>query len=369
MRLLAVMGGATVAALGVAACGSDSSTTTEATDAAGERTDGGADSASDALVRDSALADTSTTDGAGDERTPTIRRPFLIGASMRSARNEAREDWADARSESTRIEALAGDALDAVTSRELARVWLADALEEHASIAAFARFTMLMLSVGAPPELVLASQRASIDEVAHARDCFALARRYGEAAAGPGALDVHDAIGPMSLADLAALTAEEGCVGETLGAALATEQLALATDPATRRVLERIVRDEARHAELAWRFVAWAVAEERRGSLGAAGVLEAVTGAVHHAVRATRAMVVRPCVAEVAAWHAHGRVTCAEARDASERAIVEIVLPCLAALGGAQAGFGTKSLQPPSGLIGPLTTLHPPHALGAAGVY
>ena len=38
-----------------------------------------------------------------------------------------------------------------------------------ASIAAFARFTMMLLAVGAPPELVVAAQRASIDEVAHAR--------------------------------------------------------------------------------------------------------------------------------------------------------------------------------------------------------
>jgi hypothetical protein len=97
------------------------------------------------------------------------------------------------------------------------------------------------------------------------------------------------------------------------------------------------VRDEARHAELSWRFVAWAVAEERRGALGAAGVLAAVTRAIAHAVRATRAMEIRPCVADLAAWHAHGRVTCAEARDAGEHAIVELVLPCLAKLGELRA--------------------------------
>ena len=324
VRLLAVLGVTSVAALGVAACGSDSTTSSpDVVDAAGDR--------ADALqsVDASQLPDTSATDSAGDEFPPSIRRPFLVGSSMRSARGEARDDWS-----STLSDDLAGDdaRLSAVTRRELARVWLADALEEHASIAAFARFTMLMLSVGAPPELVVASQRASLDEVNHARDCFALARRYGETATGPGALDVHDSMGAMSLADLAALTAEEGCVGETLGAALAAEQLALAPDPAARRVLARIVKDEARHAELAWRFVAWAVAEERAGSLGAAGVLAAVTSAVNHAVRATRAMHVRPCIAELAAWHAHGRVTCAEARAASERAIVEIVLPCLEAL-------------------------------------
>jgi hypothetical protein len=268
---------------------------------------------------------------------PSPRRPFLVGASMRSAPARVRGDWSSARV----VEIADGDApaIDALTSRELAKAWLSDGLEEHASIAAFARFSMLLLSVAAPPELVAASQRASLDEIAHARDCFALARRFGARDAGPGALEVHDAMGagPRSLADLAALTVEEGCVGETLGAALAGEQLALAGDAETRRILARIVRDEARHAELAWRFVAWAVAEERRGSPDAAGVSAAVASAAAHAIAATRAMEIRPCMADLDAWHAHGRLTCAEARVASERAIVDVVLPCLAAIGAGGA--------------------------------
>jgi hypothetical protein len=327
VRILAVIGATSVATASVAACGSDSSSSSGGpADAAQERS-GDATAPSDASGADTSQADTSVADAAGDERQPTIRRPFLVGSSMRSARSEARDDWSG-----SRVDPAPVTGLDETSRRELAKVWLADALEEHASIAAFARFTMLMLSVGAPPDLVVAAQRASIDEVVHARDCFALARRYGATSAGPGALNVHDAMPPMSLADLAALTAEEGCVGETLGAALATEQLARATDPDAKRILARLVRDEARHAELAWRFVAWAIGEERRGSLGAAGVTAGVTSAVEHAVAATRAMVVRPCIADLDAWHAHGRLTCAEARESAERTIVDVVLPCLARL-------------------------------------
>ena len=345
VRLLAVIGATTVASLGMAACGSESTSSSQAGDAADEQHADGArdDGPGNPFDKDASRPEASATDSAGDELPISIRRPFLVGSSMRSARSEARDDWS-----ASLPEDAAGDrSLSAVTKRELARVWLADALEEHASVAAFARFTMLMLSVGAPPDLVVASQRASLDEVNHARDCFALAQRYGAIAVGPGALDVHDSIGPMSLADLAALTAEEGCVGETLGAALAAEQLALVTDPAVRRVLSRIAKDEARHAELSWRFVAWAVAEERRGSLGAAGVLAAVTTAVDHAVRATRAMAIRPCLAELADWHGHGRVTCAEAREAGERAIVDLVLPCLAALGAGSARHAAERVVLP----------------------
>lgn len=333
VRLLAVLGATTLAAAAVTACGSDGATD------GGTHADGGGAANGDARTdadaseapdtTDSSVAETAPFDARGDESPPpSPRRPFLVGASMRSARSQLRDDWSAARLNDEQSPAISPS-----TARELAKAWLADALEEHASIAAFARFSMLMLSVAAPPELVAASQRASLDEIAHARDCFALARRYGARDAGPGALDVHDSIGPGSLADLAALATEEGCIGETLGAALAAEQLAVAVDPETRRILARLVRDEARHAELAWRFVAWAIAEEERGSLGAAGVAAAVTTAATHALAATRAMTVRPCPADLAEWHAHGRLTCAEAREASERAIVEVVLPCLAALG------------------------------------
>jgi len=348
VRLLAVVSATTLATLGVAACGSDATTSTSApADAAGDShadgtTSSGGDAADMSDVADALSAvDSGSSDAAGDERPPSIRRPFLVGTSLRSASSQARDDWSAAR-------LSAGDdlAVDPAVARELAKSWLADGLEEHASIAAFARFSMMMLSVAAPPELVAASQRASLDEIAHARDCFALARRYGATDAGPGPLDVHDALGPgrRSLADLAALTAEEGCVGETLGAALAGEQLAAAVDPEVRRILARIARDEARHAELAWRFVAWAISEERRGAPGAEGVTRAVTAAAAHAIAATRATEIRPFAADVSQWHAHGRLTCAEAREATERAIVDVLLPCLAAL----AVDGARTPEPAS---------------------
>jgi hypothetical protein len=334
VRLLAVVSATTLATMGVAACGSDSSTSTSSggtSDAADER--GDSDGAELTFPDGSPTAETCPFDSGGDERTPSVRRPFLVGSSLRSARSQARDDWSAARLREDDLSDVSG--LDAGIAGELAKAWLTDGLEEHASIAAFARFTMMLLSVAAPPELVAASQRASLDEIAHARDCFALARRYGARDAGPGALDVHDALGPgpRSLADLAALTAEEGCVGETLGAALAGEQLAVAVDPEVRRVLARIVRDEARHAELAWRFIAWAVSEEQRGAPGATGVSAAVAVASAHAIAATRAMEIRPAVSDLESWHGHGRLTCAEAREASERAIVDVVMPCLEALG------------------------------------
>jgi hypothetical protein len=200
----------------------------------------------------------------------SVRRPFLVGSSLRVAATMERSDW---QSDSKTIGPTSN--LDPATGEALGRDWLRDACEEHASIAAFARFTMHLMSVGAPPEMIVASQRAGVDEVRHARACFALARRYGGRPVGPAALSLTGAVVPMTLAEIAALTAEEGCVGETLGALLAEEQLLRTTDPLVRSVLVRanIVADEGRHAELAWSFVAWAVAQRGdavRRAVGAA---------------------------------------------------------------------------------------------------
>jgi hypothetical protein len=257
----------------------------------------------------------------------SVRRPFLVGSSLRRPDAVPREDW---QPEAAPV-ALPDAHLDARTADALARDWLHDGCEEYASIAAFARFTMHLVSVGAPPEMIAESQRAAIDEIEHARACFALAERYGGRTMGPGELSLEGAMPPVTLAEIAALTAEEGCVGETLGVLLAEQQLAMATDPVVRSLLANahIVDDEARHAELAWRFVAWAVAR------GGEPVRIAVRAAIRRAVADTLANPIRSYDGvDVAAWRAHGRLTCADALAVAARGVREIVEPCAAALLG-----------------------------------
>jgi hypothetical protein len=315
-RILVIAGATgTAVACGSASTTDDDASTADAADAANEASD-----ANDAATVDVVIAD-AIQDVVGSEPPPTVRRPFLVGSAMRAAEPIARDDWSD-------VLAPAND-LDDATRAALARAWLDDALQEHASIAAFARFSMMMMSVSAPADLVADSQRASLDEVRHARACFSLARRYGADAAGPAELRVDDAMARLSLAELAALTAEEGCVGETLGALLAEEQAARATDPVAKAILARIARDEARHAELAWRFVAWAVAR------GGEDVARAVRVAIDRATTATLAMEIRPLRVNADAWTAHGRLTCAESRAIAARGIAEIVAPASRALGAA----------------------------------
>ncbi len=266
------------------------------------------------------LADmTPTTDAAADMGA-TIRRPFLVGSSLRAAAAASRADWLEP--------FAAANDLDVGTRQALAAAWLKDALEEHASVAAFARFSIMGLAVGAPPDLIADAQRASLDEIRHARICFGLACRYGAREIGPATLRVDDAFPAATLTEVAMLAAKEGCVGETLGALLAERQALIATDPAVKKALAKIAGDERHHAELSWRFVSWAC------HAGGSPIVDRVYQAVALAVRDTRRMAVRPLEADLDSWHAHGRLSCAEAKQVAEEGILTIVLPALARLCG-----------------------------------
>jgi hypothetical protein len=134
---------------------------------------------------------------------------------------------------------------------------------EHASIAAFARFQLQLLALGAPADLVQACTQALIDETAHTQLCFALASAYAGKSVGPGPLDVAHSLDVASLADIVELVIAEGCFGETSAALEALESADSVADPVVAGVYRTIAADEERHAELAFRFVRWAI--ERGG--------------------------------------------------------------------------------------------------------
>lgn len=181
-------------------------------------------------------------------------RPFLIDGEARVAPVRRGAGWRGA------LRAIDPTGLDAHTRAALAEGWLEDARLEHASVAAFARFVLQLLSLGAPRSLVERAQAAIGDEIQHAALCFELASRYAGAELEPGPLPLGGVFGGEDLADIAALVVREGCVGETVAAAIAAEQARLAHDPALAGLLAAIAEDELRHAELAWAFVQWAMA-------------------------------------------------------------------------------------------------------------
>ncbi|MES1183683.1 MAG: ferritin-like domain-containing protein [Myxococcales bacterium] len=199
-------------------------------------------------------------------------RPFLVEACPRTARTQPGSAWLEP---SLTLTTNLAPGLRA----RLTAHWQHQAEMEHASVAAFARFVLELLSLGAPPELVTAATSALADETDHAKLCYAVASSYAERPLGPAQLDVTGALADLSLQGIVTRAVLEGCVGETLAAIEASEAASHASDSTLGRVLARIAEDEARHAELSWRFLRWVLAP------GDATLLDTVRGAFSQARR------------------------------------------------------------------------------------
>jgi hypothetical protein len=214
-----------------------------------------------------------------------VGRPFLVEAETRMAPLESSNAWA-ANAASPELAHLSSAEREA-----LARHWSHLGRLEHASIAAFARFQLQLLALGAPPALVEACTRAMADETAHAQICFDLAGAYAGRAIGPGKLNIEGCLLPTSLGDVVELVLAEGCFGETSATLEALDAAEQATDPFISATYARIARDEERHAALAFQFVSWAMQQEP--SVTASRIAQAL--AAQLGSPATR-LVVLPCL-------------------------------------------------------------------------
>jgi hypothetical protein len=183
-------------------------------------------------------------------------RPFLVDHTARVAPIVRTSDWS-ALGAAPRLEHLT-----LAERAALARHWSRLGQMEHASIAAFARFNLQLLALGAPPELVEACTAALADETAHTKLCFQLASAYAGSALGPGPLDVERSLAATSLEDIVDLVLAEGCIGETGAALEALDAADAASDPVIRAAYAQIAADEQRHAELAFRFLRWALQQD-----------------------------------------------------------------------------------------------------------
>jgi hypothetical protein len=212
------------------------------------------------------------------------------------------------------------------TRRALADAWAKDGLFEHASVATFARFAIQLLSVGAPARLLHETLAAGRDEIRHAELCFALASAYAGEPLEADCFPIGDTL-PVdrALPAIVMETVVEGCIGETLAAMQAAAQLELATDPAVVAALEATIEDESRHAELAWRVVAWAI---RTGGADARRAAERAF-AGFRPPSPPRIDMEDVCLASFAA---HGRLTAEHARAIALEALDRVVRPCAAAL-------------------------------------
>ncbi|WP_216617762.1 ferritin-like domain-containing protein [Corallococcus carmarthensis] len=191
-------------------------------------------------------------------------RVLRLKGRARVARRALGDGWADD----------AAPTLEGLTPWQrtvLGEAWLYSAGLEHASVPAFAKLSLKLSALGAPSELLEACHLAALDEVRHARRCFALARAYSglpwsagtipelgqerPARPSPGEGDDWSRLVRGSLLD--------GCLGEGLAASVAAEASRRASDLVVRETLAVIAEDEGRHAELGWDVLAFAL--ERGG--------------------------------------------------------------------------------------------------------
>jgi hypothetical protein len=166
--------------------------------------------------------------------------------------------------------------LDGATRGELASAWLDDARAECGSIPAFLALARDLRAVGAPASLVERALGAARDEVRHTALCSGLASAFAGWNLEPALISPpspRDADRPAALVRMALESWHDGCLGEGAAAARAKRALAGAADSEAQAALAVIATDEARHAELGWRVLAYCLSEggrSVRGALGAA---------------------------------------------------------------------------------------------------
>ena len=242
-------------------------------------------------------------------------RPFLVEGRARVATLTRTDGWLTDRfgPELSRLTARARQELGAYYDRV--------AQMEHASVAAFARFALDLLALGAPSDLIVRTTKAMADETEHARLAFSLASAYAGASRGPDRLAMDGALEPCTPERVFATLVREGCIGETLAAVEAAEALARATDPSVRAVLARIAEDEAQHALLAWQSARWLLA--RSDASFRAWASDEIARAV-----AERRALSTASVRSTADLEAHGMLDAITMRALAEATLRDIVVPC-----------------------------------------
>jgi tetratricopeptide (TPR) repeat protein len=178
-------------------------------------------------------------------------RPFLVDGERRQGELVTSELW------NTNL-TLDFSFLNTSEREQVGAFWSDKGREEHASIAAFSRFILQLLRLGAPPELIAEAARALSDEIEHAKLCFGIASAALGYSVGVGSINMEDCLAnndnPWSILEA---TLVEGCIGETVSSALEFASLNRCKNDTISTILKRIAKDEIRHSKLAWKSAKW----------------------------------------------------------------------------------------------------------------
>jgi hypothetical protein len=154
----------------------------------------------------------------------------------------------------------------------------------------------------------------------------------------PGPLDMTGVLEQVDFVEIVRLAIDEGCVGESMAALEAHAAADLASDPSVKRILAEIAADETRHAELAFRFVAWAAERDAR-------VARVVQSRVATLLTEDDAALDAAEGAETEALVAHGVLSAPTRRSVRSTALRSVVIPGLRALTQNEGAETTTELR------------------------
>ena len=149
----------------------------------------------------------------------------------------------------------------------LADQWRENGKTEHASVAAFARLTLDLMALGAPPALIASANRDALDEIRHTELCFSLAATLDGQPVGPAPFPEAQRVRPLprrrslALAKLAVDSLVDGALHEGVSARVIVKLSRRCAVPAVRAMLKEIAADEGRHAAHGWAVTAWCLEE------------------------------------------------------------------------------------------------------------
>lgn len=151
--------------------------------------------------------------------------------------------------------------LDESTRASLEMLWLQDARGEHASISAFSRISWQLAALGAPSELLELAHKAALEEIKHARMCFALAEGYGKHSycvqPMPEMLEHQLGFSGDPIREITKETIFDGCLMEGFFAKVALKAANHCEDTAVHTALKQIAYDEKSHADFSWAVLNW----------------------------------------------------------------------------------------------------------------
>ncbi|MDB5215765.1 MAG: hypothetical protein JWO86_3692 [Myxococcaceae bacterium] len=237
------------------------------------------------------------------------------------------------------------DTDDEATRDALAAQWRENGRTEHASVAAFARLTLDLMALGAPPELVADANRDALDEIRHAELCFGLARAIDGRVQSPGAFPEAARARTLSrsrtlaLAQLAVDSLVDGALHEGVSARIIAKLVRRCEAPAIQAILKEIAADEGRHARHGWDVVRWCLAEGG----------ESVASALEGALRALPKTMSSPMPEEARdgrweRWGIMGEELEAEEHDATRVDLERRIGQAIAASRQPAFGYGNASL-------------------------